>query len=183
MSLNKAEKLNIKKQYSCPPNCDDSDKEVCKACKGYSKAVKKSYYRMMRHYRKALIKKARKFQPYDYGFFMEGLCTMLSWMEAYYDLGYNVFQAEDSRIEIQRSLEEVCDLLDAAAEDDDVDSYDGCVETLESWIEKLNNNDNQRANEDAAEYRARIEAQEKKRTELYKKAFAKIAEDFRTWWD
>ena len=183
MSLNKAEKLNIKKQYSCPPNCDKSDKEVCKACKGYSKAVKKSYYRMMRHYRKALIKKARKFQPYDYGFFMEGLCTMLSWMEAYYDLGYNVFQAEDSRIEIQRSLEEVCDLLDAAAEDDDVDSYDGCVETLESWIEKLNNSDNQRANEDAAEYRARIEAQEKKRTELYKKAFAKIAEDFRMWWD
>ena len=183
MSLNKAEKLNIKKQYSCPPNCDKSDKEVCKACKGYSKAVKKSYYRMMRHYRKALIKKARKFQPYDYGFFMEGLCTMLSWMEAYYDLGYNVFQTEDSRIEIQRSLEEVCDLLDAAAEDDDVDSYDGCVETLESWIEKLNNSDNQRANEDAAEYRARIEAQEKKRTELYKKAFAKIAEDFRMWWD
>ena len=181
MSLNKAEKLNIKKQYSCPPNCDKSDKEVCKACKGYSKAVKKSYYRMMRHYRKALIKKARKFQPYDYGFFMEGLCTMLSWMEAYYDLGYNVFQAEDSRIEIQRSLEEVCDLLDAAAEDDD-DFSDGCVETLESWIEKLNNSDNQRANEDAAEYRARIEAQEKKRTELYKKAFAKIAEDFRTWW-
>lgn len=183
MSLNKAEKLNIKKQYSCPPNCDKSDKEVCKACKGYSKAVKKSYYRMMRHYRKALIKKARKFQPYDYGFFMEGLCTMLSWMEAYYDLGYNVFQTEDSRIEIQRSLEEVCDLLDAAAEDDDVDSYDGCVETLESWIEKLNNSDNQRANEDAAEYRARIEAQEKRRTELYKKAFAKIAEDFRMWWD
>lgn len=182
MSLNKAEKLNIKKQYSCPPNCDKSDKEVCKACKGYSKAVKKSYYRMMRHYRKALIKKARKFQPYDYGFFMEGLCTMLSWMEAYYDLGYNVFQAEDSRIEIQRSLEEVCDLLDAAAEDDDNFS-DGCVETLESWIEKLNNSDNQRANEDAAEYRARIEAQEKKRTELYKKAFAKIAEDFRMWWD
>ena len=181
MSLNKAEKLNIKKQYSCPPNCNKSDKEVCKACKGYSKAVKKSYYRMMRHYRKALIKKARKFQPYDYGFFMEGLCTMLSWMEAYYDLGYNVFQAEDSRIEIQRSLEEVCDLLDAAAEDDD-DFSDGCVETLESWIEKLNNSDNQRANEDAAEYRARIEAQEKKRTELYKKAFAKIAEDFRTWW-
>ena len=182
MSLNKAEKLNIKKQYSCPPNCDKSDKEVCKACKGYSKAVKKSYYRMMRHYRKALIKKARKFQPYDYGFFMEGLCTMLSWMEAYYDLGYNVFQAEDSRIEIQRSLEEVCDLLDAAAEDDD-DFSDGGVETLESWIEKLNNSDNQRANEDAAEYRARIEAQEKKRTELYKKAFAKIAEDFRTWRD
>lgn len=182
MSLNKAEKLNIKKQYSCPPNCDKSDKEVCKACKGYSKAVKKSYYRMMRHYRKALIKKARKFQPYDYGFFMEGLCTMLSWMEAYYDLGYNVFQAEDSRIEIQRSLEEVCDLLDAAAEDDNNFS-DGCVETLESWIEKLNNDDNQRANEDAAEYRARIEAQEKKRTELYKKAFAKIAEDFRMWWD
>ena len=182
MSLNKAEKLNIKKQYSCPPNCDKSDKEVCKACKGYSKAVKKSYYRMMRHYRKALIKKARKFQPYDYGFFMEGLCTMLSWMEAYYDLGYNVFQAEDSRIEIQRSLEEVCDLLDAAAEDDD-DFSDGCVETLESWIEKLNNSDNQRADEDAAEYRARIEAQEKKRTELYKKAFVKIAEDFRTWWD
>ena len=182
MSLNKAEKLNVKKQYSCPPNCDKSDKEVCKACKGYSKAVKKSYYRMMRHYRKALIKKARKFQPYDYGFFMEGLCTMLSWMEAYYDLGYNVFQAEDSRIEIQRSLEEVCDLLDAAAEDDD-DFSDGGVETLESWIEKLNNSDNQRANEDAAEYRARIEAQEKKRTELYKKAFANIAEDFRTWWD
>lgn len=182
MSLNKAEKLNIKKQYSCPSNCDDSDKEVCKACKGYSKAVKKSYYRMMRHYRKALIKKARKFQPYDYGFFMEGLCTMLSWMEAYYDLGYNVFQAEDSRIEIQRSLEEVCDLLDAAAEDDNNFS-DGCVETLESWIEKLNNDDNQRANEDAAEYRARIEVQEKKRTELYKKAFAKIAEDFRMWWD
>lgn len=183
MSLNKAEKLNIKKQYSCPANCDNSDKEVCKACKGYSKAVKKSYYRMMRHYRKALIKKARKFQPYDYGFFMEGLCTMLAWMEAYYDLGYNVFQAEDSRIEVQRSLEEVCDLLDAAAEDDDVDSPDGCVETLESWIEKLNSNDNQRANEDAAEYRARIEAQEKKRTELYKKAFTKIAKDFRTWWD
>ena len=182
MSLNKAEKLNIKKQYSCPPNCDKSDKEVCKACKGYSKAVKKSYYRMMRHYRKALIKKARKFQPYDYGFFMEGLCTMLSWMEAYYDLGYNVFQAEDSRIEIQRSLEEVCDLLDAAAEDDD-DFSDGGVETLESWIEKLNNSDNQRANEDAAEYRARIEAQDKNCIDLYKKVFAKIAEDFRTWWD
>ena len=95
MSLNKAEKPNIKKHYSCPPTCDKSDKDVCKACKGYSKAVKKSYYRMMRHYRKALIKKARKFQPYDYGFFMEGLCTMLSWMEAYYDLGYHVFHAED----------------------------------------------------------------------------------------
>lgn len=182
MLLNKAEKLNIKKQYSCPPDCDSSDKEICKACKEYSKAVKKSYHRMMRHYRKALIKKAHKFQPYDYGFFMEGLCTMLSWMEAYYDLGYNVFQAEDSRVKIQRSLEEVCDLLDAAAEDSDdfPNDYSG---TLEEWIEKLNNNDNQRANEDAAEYRARIEAQEKKRAELYKKAFAKIAEDFRTWWD
>ena len=113
---------------------------------------------------------------------MEGLSTMLAWMEAYYDLGYNVFQAEDSRIEIQRSLEEVCDLLDEAAEDSDdfPNDYSG---TLEEWIEKLNNNDNQRANEDAAEYRVRIEAQEKKRTELYKKAFAKIAEDFRTWWD
>ena len=182
MLLNKAEKLNIKKQYSCSPNCDKSDKEVCKACKGYLRAVKKSYYRLMRHYRKMLIKKARKFQPYDYGFFIDGLCTMLAWMEAYYDLGYNVFQSEDSRIEVQRSLEEVCDLFEEAAINDYDVSADN-IETFEAWLEKLCTNDNQRADEDTEEYRARIEAQEKKCAELYNKAFAKIAEDFRTWWD
>lgn len=181
MSLNKAEKANIKKQYACPPNCSTSDKEVCEACRYYKKAVKKSYHKMMRHYRKKLTQSARGFQPYDWGFFIDNLRITLEWMEAYYDLGYNVFQSEETRVPIQQSLEEVCDLLEEAAEDTEITENYG--ETLESWIEKLNNSDNQRADEDAAEYRTRIEAQEKKRTELYKKAFAKIAEDFRTWWD
>lgn len=181
MSLNKAEKANIKKQYACPPNCNTSDKEVCATCRHYKKAVKKSYYRMMRYYRKKLTRSARGFQPYDWGFFIDNLRITLEWMEAYFDLGYNVFQSEETRVPIQQSLEEVCDLLEAAAEDTEITESYG--ETLEEWVNRLNNSDNQRSDEELEQYRARIEEQEAKRTELYKKAFAKIAEDFRTWWD
>ena len=50
-----------------------------------------AYNKMMRKYKKLLIKHAKESQPWDYSFGFDILVEFLRWMHEYYKLGYNVY--------------------------------------------------------------------------------------------
>lgn len=184
MGLNKAEKVNIKEQYACPDNCitKQSDPEACKSCKAWIKAQKTSYRHLTRFFRTELTKAARRFQPYDYGFLVSFLHIALSYMEAYYDLGYNVFSSEEDRLRIDRSLNEVLDLLEAGFDDD---LSEQCTETLTQYLKRHASDeaDYQMLAESTASFVDRTENIKKLHEVAIKKAFKKMGEDVTTWID
>lgn len=66
------------------------------------------YKKILKKYKKQLnqINKKANQSPWDYGFGLDYFVTFLHFMKEYYDLGYNVFQVEESSNEIKDTLAE-----------------------------------------------------------------------------
>lgn len=83
------------------------DKEVLNPKK------KKTYKKMMKHFRKLLSDDVKNACPSDWGFGLDLFIDFLKWMQAYYELGYNVwaYEKKDENPELYRDVPTRADSL------------------------------------------------------------------------
>lgn len=128
----------------------------------------KNYFKMYRKYKKQLKKDAKNFAPWDYGFFMDTLSTMLYFYNDYYNQDYNVWQDKENACnqydKLLESLKECCRCVDILQ--DDYCSFRKTIQRLE--------------NEGDEDYDKRcLKEYEKVQLDL----FMTIARNYERWWD
>lgn len=76
-----------------------------------NKQCKKQYKKMIRKHCKKLNKlnKAAHKSPWDYGFGLNYFIAFLEFMQDYYNLGYNVWQTDESLTPLKESLKKALD--------------------------------------------------------------------------
>ena len=143
------------------------DKKKKKECK--------DYFKMYRKYKKQLKQDAKDFSPWDHGYFIDTLSTMLHFYNDYYNQDYNVWQCKEDTVinenftytkysDILKSLKECCRCVDILK-----DEYYAFRET----IQKLDN-------ETSEDYDKRcLKEYEKVQLDL----FMTIARNYESWWD
>ena len=136
------------------------DKKKKKECK--------DYFKMYHKYKKQLKQDAKAFSPWDYGYFIDTLSTMLYFYNDYYNQDYNVWQLKDDESnkysDLLKSLKESCRCVDILQ-----DEYYAFRKT----IQKLDN-------ETSEDYAKRcLKEYEKVQLDL----FMTIARNYESWWD
>ena len=120
---------------------------------------------------KAIIKSAKKWMPYDYGYTMDLMSTALSEMLRYYEEGKDVMQADESAEHIRETLREAITKWNAA-EAYESSEYDRFEESL------INNS--MATLKDLKDFWDGEEVIEQKK---YDDFFLYLSKHFREWWD
>ena len=120
---------------------------------------------------KAIIKSAKKWMPYDYGYTMDLMSTALSEMLRYYEEGNGVMQADESAEHIRETLREAINKWNAA------EAYE--ASEYERFEESLLNN-SMATRKDLKDFWDGEEVIEQKK---YDDFFLYISKHFREWWD
>lgn len=120
---------------------------------------------------KAIIKSAKKWMPYDYGYTMDLMSTALSEMLRYYEEGNGVMQADESAEHIRETLREAINKWNAA-EAYEASEYDRFEESL------INNS--MATLKDLKDFWDGEEVIEQKK---YDDFFLYVSKHFREWWD
>ena len=120
---------------------------------------------------KAIIKSAKKWMPYDYGYTMDLMSTALSEMLRYYEEGNDVMQADESAEHIRETLREAINKWNAA------EAYE--ASEYERFEESLLNN-SMATLKDLKDFWDGEEVIEQKK---YDDFFLYISKHFREWWD
>ena len=120
---------------------------------------------------KAIIKSAKKWMPYDYGYTMDLMSTALSEMLRYYEEGNGVMQADESAEHIRETLREAINKLNAA------EAYE--ASEYERFEESLLNN-SMATLKDLKDFWDGEEVIEQKK---YDDFFLYLSKHFREWWD
>ena len=120
---------------------------------------------------KAIIKSAKKWMPYDYGYPMDLMSTALSEMLRYYEEGNGVMQADESAEHIRETLREAINKWNAA------EAYE--ASEYERFEESLLNNSMETL-KDLKDFWDGEEVIEQKK---YDDFFLYISKHFREWWD
>ena len=80
-----------------------------------SRKEKREYRKTVKKYQKQLMKFAKKWQPYDYGFMLEALSIMINGMKEYYSKGNCVMAGEYcevfSEMKDHPTREQICNEL------------------------------------------------------------------------
>lgn len=122
----------------------------------------RAYRKMIKHYKKKLNAINKEAMPWDYGFFIEYFVAGLEFMQAYFELGENVVQTDDTATEIKETLKEA------------IDTYYQYEQTeypsITSDLTKK-------------ELRALIRATDKERNRLWKKFWQLVQKNIQKWWD
>ena len=120
---------------------------------------------------KAIIKSAKKWMPYDYGYTMDLMSTALSEMLRYYEEGNGVMQADESAEHIRETLREAINKWKAA------EAYEGSE--YDRFEESLLNN-SMATLKDLKDFWDGEEVIEQKK---YDDFFLYVSKHFREWWD
>ena len=120
---------------------------------------------------KAIIKSAKKWMPYDYGYTMDLMSTALSEMLRYYEEGNGVMQADESAEHIRETLREAINKWNAA------EAYE--ASEYERFEESLLNN-SMATLKDLKDFWDGEEVIEQKK---YDDFFLYLSKHFREWWD
>lgn len=126
---------------------------------------RKAYNKMHRKHRKELIKHARKTSEWDWYWLHESIIMQIKHMHEYYSAGNNVWQIDESRLQIVEQLKHALDLQAEIEQMEDDEYYVDCVY------------ENDTLNKDKMlEY-------EKKEQELYEELYGHISKYLKWWWD
>lgn len=120
---------------------------------------------------KAIIKSAKKWMPYDYGYTMDLMSTALSEMLRYYEEGNGVMQADESAKHIRETLREAINKWN------DAEAYE--ASEYERFEESLLNN-SMATLKDLKDFWDGEEVIEQKK---YDDFFLYLSKHFREWWD
>ena len=125
---------------------------------------------MHKRHRKELIKHAKNTKEWDWCYLQDSVLMQIKHMYEYYNNGHNVWQSDESRLEIVEQLKEVLDIFDEIEKLYDCDFYyDYQKQTLYYIISDTKKSD-------ANEYY-------KYEQELYLKLYSTIGKYIRYWWD
>lgn len=137
------------------------------------------YKKLVLKYRKQLIKAAKNFVPWEYGYIYELLDIALHYMKDYFELGYNVGQINESRLEIVKSLTNTIDLFEKGTIMEESQEFkDLRQELFSSMCKNLPKLESSRER-----FLELYQEQDNTRRDYLKKFFNKIAEDIEMWWD
>ena len=147
-----------------------ADKELARIEKKGRKKEMRAYRKMYRRHRKELVKLAKTIREWDYGWLYDSTIMQIRHMYEYYTESNNVYQVDESRLEIVAQLKHVLDLNDELDHlwDDHTGGHimneDGSIsatdESLESFKQKMS-----------------------REHELYEEIFAYIGRTIQWWWD
>lgn len=148
---------------------------------------KRAYKKLMRKQKKERIKWAKEFRMWDWGFLDDLIFNLIAQMKDYYELGWNVWQIEESKQEIIDELKEALRLKDARE-----DAYTNYIEkyptlepikyTDENGFECWKFDDGLNEDQAKEKYKACKEAM-KAEQKAYEKAYTYIGKHLRGWWD
>lgn len=116
----------------------------------------KAYSKMHRKHRKELTKHAKKTSEYDWCWLHESIIMQIKHMHEYYSAGNNVWQVDESRLQIVTQLRHILDL-------------DVKIERME--------------NDYPDDYKDKVLEYDKKEQELYEELYSYIGKYLRWWWD
>ena len=137
------------------------------------------YKKLVRKYHKQLIKAAKNFVPWEYGYIYELLDVALHYMKDYFELGYNVGQIDESRLEIVKSLTDTINLFEKGTTIEESQEFKDLSQEL--FLARCKNLPILESSQER--FLELYQEQENTRRDYLKKFFNKIAEDIEMWWD
>lgn len=133
----------------------------------------REFDKMHRRHRRELIKHAKETGEWDWDWLHESVIMQIKHMYEYYSMGNNVWQVDESRLEIVEQLKHVLDLqaeIDRMQEDDCGAEY---IYKGEEVVKVIHPDD----------YKDRVLDWHKKEQELYEELYGIIGKHLRWWWD
>lgn len=134
---------------------------------------RRAYNKMHRRHRKELIKHAKKTNEYDWCWLHESIIMQIKHMHEYYSAGNNVWQIDESRLQIVEQLKHVLD-LQAEIEKTEEDSCGAEYVYEDDELVKIIFPD---------DHSKRVLENEKKEQELYDELYSHIGKYLKWWWD
>lgn len=131
------------------------------------------YRKMHRRHRKELIKLAKETGEYDWEWLHQMVILQIKHMHEYYSKGDNVWQVDESRLEIVDQLHHILDL----EEELERVQEDAC------GIELVYKGDELVGLNKPADYSERLERDERRVQELYEEIYGYIGKNIQCWWD
>ena len=139
----------------------------------FSDKEQREFNKMHRKHRKELIKHAKKTSEWDYIWLHESVIMQIKHMHEYYSKGINVWQADESRLQIVEQLKHVLDLqteIDRTQSDDCGAEY---VYENDELVKIIYPDD----------YKNRLLENNMKEQELYEELYSFIGKHIEWWWD
>lgn len=130
------------------------------------------YRKMHRRHRKELVKLAKETGEYDWCWLHQMVILQIKHMREYYSKGDNVWQVDESRLEIIDQLQHVLDL----EEELKCVQNDTCCEFVYEGDKLIGWN----MPTDSSE---RLERNERRVQELYEEIYGYIGKNIQCWWD
>ena len=134
----------------------------------------RKFRKMHRRHRKELVKLAKETGEWDSCWLHRSVIMQIMHMHEYYSAGNNVWQVDESRLEIVEQLQHILDLV---SELERVESDDCGLELI------FDDNDNIIESIRPDDYRERVLEQEKRTSELYEEIYRSVGKNIRCWWD
>ena len=135
--------------------------------------AKRAYKKMHKQHKKELIKLAKADYEWDWGFLHDLVITKVRHMYEYYKAGNNVWQVDESRLQIVDELKHVLDL------DYELDHL---FDDIPAPEEKFND-DGTLTLISTPERSAAWDKAYEREDEIYKEIYTYIGEHLRGWWD
>lgn len=136
----------------------------------------KMYWKEHKAFIKALKNSVKDAGLFDYSWLEEMTRIWVSHMLNYYKNGYNVWQVDESRLEIVEQLEEVNGLFEQLDHVYDRSNSFLKAENDDDFLPSVNDGDKET-------WREAVVEETDKEHELYKEIYAKIGEYIQYWWD
>lgn len=133
----------------------------------------REFRKMHRKHRKELVKLAKETGEWDWSWLHQMVIMQIKHMHEYYDAGNNVWQVDESRLQIVEELKHILDLEEEA----DRLENDHCGLELvyegDRLVDCIRPDD----------YLERITKNYERIDELYEEIYSSIGKNLRNWWD
>ena len=133
----------------------------------------REYNRMYRRHRRELVKLAKETREWDYSWLYRSIIMQIKHMHEYYSNGNNVWQVDESRLEIVEQLQHILDLNDELG-----NRLDDCC-----GIELVYEDDKVVGYNSPDDFLERYKENEKRIQELYEEIYSSIGKHIQCWWD
>lgn len=133
----------------------------------------REYNKMHRRHRKELIKLAKETGEWDYSWFHRSAIMQIRHMHEYYSAGNNVWQVDESRLEIVEQLQHILDLNEELG-----NRLDDCC-----GFELVYEGDKIIGYNSPDDFKERYKENDRRIQELYEEIYSSIGKHIQCWWD
>ena len=134
---------------------------------------RREFNKMHRKHRKELIKHAKETSEWDWSWLHESIIMQIKHMYEYYSKGNNVWQADESRLQIVEQLKHVLDLQEEIEKTQENDCSAEYVYENDELVKIIYPDD----------YKDRLLENDRKEQGLYEELYSYIGKYLGWWWD